>query len=89
MCVCVQVPIRFRTKRELAYQPKEFELHFIGNEEVVKIFELENKLRLYFRTTGSLTRDDFVPPHSKGIWSCLETLLVVKNGVPVLLQSSR
>ena len=50
MYVCVQVPVRFRAKRELAYQPKEFEIHFIDNEEVVKIFELENnKLRLYFR----------------------------------------
>lgn len=45
-----QLLVRLRTKRELRYQPKELRLNFIGNEEVVKTFELENnKPRLYFR----------------------------------------
>lgn len=45
-----QLPVRFRTKGEVGYQPKEFGLKYMGSEETVKIPELEkNKLRPHFR----------------------------------------
>lgn len=79
--MCVRVLVRFRTKRELGYQPENFGPNFVDNEGVVKFFELENNKPDYTLDQWVLTRQDSCPlPQSRDAWQCLEKFLIVTNG---------